>query len=94
METPMFSHENSKLQMIETAHVNERKQAFTNQHPVGDDVSLLHPLRSSASLMPLDTTASPTGAQERSRLACPSAWVLGLLRGCELLLLPWRRHHR
>ena len=35
----MFSRENSKLQMIETAHVNKRKQAFTNQYPVGDDVS-------------------------------------------------------
>ena len=35
----MFSRENSKLQMIETAHVNKRKHASTNQHPVGDDVS-------------------------------------------------------
>jgi len=39
MQTPMFSRENSKLQMIETAHVNKRKQASMNQHPVGDDVS-------------------------------------------------------
>jgi hypothetical protein len=53
----MFSRENWKLQMIETAHVNKRKQAFTNQYPVGDDVSTLHPLRSSAGLK-LDTTAS------------------------------------
>lgn len=35
----MFSRENSKLQMIDTTHVNTRKQAFTNQYPVGDDVS-------------------------------------------------------
>jgi hypothetical protein len=35
----MFSRENWKLQMIETAHVNKRKQAFTNQYPVGGDVS-------------------------------------------------------
>jgi len=35
----MFSRANSKLQMVETAHVNTRKQAFTNQYPVGDDVS-------------------------------------------------------
>jgi hypothetical protein len=35
----MFSRENSKLQMLETEHVNKRKQAFTNQYPVGDDVS-------------------------------------------------------
>ena len=34
-----FSHENAKLQGIETAHVNKRKHAFTNQYPVGDDVS-------------------------------------------------------
>lgn len=39
MQTPMFSRENSKLQMIETAHVNKRKQVSTNQHPIGDDVS-------------------------------------------------------
>ena len=45
MQTPMFSRENSELQMIETAHVNKRKQVSTNQHPVGDDVSTLHPLR-------------------------------------------------
>jgi hypothetical protein len=45
MQTPMFSRENSKLQMIETAHVNKRKQASMNQHPVGDDVSTFHPLR-------------------------------------------------
>lgn len=57
----MFSRENSKLQMIETAHVNERKHASTNQHPVGDDVSTLHPLRSSAGFMPSDATASRTG---------------------------------
>jgi hypothetical protein len=44
----MFSRENSELQMIETAHVNKRKQVFTNQYPVGDDVSTLQPLRSSA----------------------------------------------
>ena len=25
--------------MLETEHVNKRKQAFTNQYPVGDDVS-------------------------------------------------------
>jgi hypothetical protein len=43
----MFSRENSKLQMIENADVNKRKQASTNQRPVGDDVSTLHPLRSS-----------------------------------------------
>jgi hypothetical protein len=41
----MFSGENAKLQMIENADVNKRKQASTNQHPVGDDVSPLHPLR-------------------------------------------------
>jgi len=41
----MFSCENSKLQMLETAHVNKRKQASMNQHPVGDDVSTFHPLR-------------------------------------------------
>jgi len=35
----MFSRENSELQMIEIAHVNKHKQAFTNQYPVGDDVS-------------------------------------------------------
>jgi len=35
----MFSRENSKLQMIEIAHVNKRKQVFTNQRPVWDDVS-------------------------------------------------------
>jgi hypothetical protein len=51
MQTPMFSRENSKLQMIETAHVNKRKQAFTNQYPIGDDVSALQPLRSSAYLL-------------------------------------------
>ena len=38
-ENTRFSYENAKLQAIETAHVNKRKQAFTNQHPVGDDVS-------------------------------------------------------
>jgi len=48
MQTPVFSRENSKVQMIETAHVNKRKQSSMNQHPVGDDVSALHPLRSSA----------------------------------------------
>jgi hypothetical protein len=47
--------------MIETAHVNERKHASTNQHPVGDDVSALQPLRSSAGFLPLATQASPTG---------------------------------
>jgi hypothetical protein len=42
----MFSRENSKLQMVETAHVNKRKQAFTNQYPGGDDVSQRqHPVR-------------------------------------------------
>jgi hypothetical protein len=39
MQTPVFSRENSKVQMIETAHVNKRKQSSMNQHPVGDDVS-------------------------------------------------------
>lgn len=33
--------------MIESAHVNKRKQVFTDQYPVGDDVSLSLPLRSS-----------------------------------------------
>lgn len=51
----MFSRENSKLQMIETAHVNKRKQASMNQYPVGDDVSTLHPLRSSATPVPSET---------------------------------------
>jgi hypothetical protein len=42
----MFSRENSELQMIEATHVNKRKQAFTNQQPVGDDVSQRqHPVR-------------------------------------------------
>jgi hypothetical protein len=39
----MFPNENQKLQIIETAHVNKRKQAFTNQYPVGDDVSQRQP---------------------------------------------------
>ncbi len=39
MQTRMFSRESSKLQLIENAHVNKRKQAFTNQYPIGDDVS-------------------------------------------------------
>jgi hypothetical protein len=38
-ENAMFSRENSNLQMVENAHVNERKHASKNQHPVGDDVS-------------------------------------------------------
>src|SRR5665213_1235355 len=67
MQTPMFSRENSKLQMIETAHVNKRKHAFTNQYPVGDDVSTLQPLQRSAasggstwnSKMPLDSQRRP-----------------------------------
>jgi hypothetical protein len=63
----MFSRENSKLQMIETARVNKRKQASTNQRPVGDDVSTLHPLRSSV------TAAMPgMWAESGCGLACLS----------------------
>jgi|SRR5208283_460866 len=75
----MFSRENSKLQMIETAHVNERKHASTNQHPVGDDVSQRqHPVRKHRVLrgqkQPASTdtmqTATQTGKMQRMKEQC------------------------
>ena len=72
MQTPMFSRENSNLQMIETAHVNERKHASTNQHPVGDDVSTLQPLRSSAGSMSLEATV--TQREHEGRLGPVLIW--------------------
>jgi hypothetical protein len=62
-----FSRENSKLQMIETAHVNKRKQVSTNQHPIGDDVSSYNRCAAARFFGEPDTTASTTGAQSANR---------------------------
>ena len=66
----MFSRENSKLQMIETAHVNKRKQAFTNQYPVGDDVSTPASAAQQRDSGPLATRASPATQMIWSNDAC------------------------
>ena len=46
--TPMFTPGNRNSQTIESTHVDRRKLPVVQQFPGGDDVSALHPLRSSA----------------------------------------------
>jgi hypothetical protein len=50
--TPVFTAGNAKTQTTETKHVINRELCVPLQLPVGDDVSGLQPLRSSASPHP------------------------------------------
>ena len=45
-----FTAGNAKIQAIESKHVINRELWAALQFPIGDDVSALHPLRSSATL--------------------------------------------
>ena len=61
----MFTRGNRNSQTIESTHVDRRKLPVAQQFPGGDDVSALHPLRSSVGFMLLDATESTTGPAVR-----------------------------
>jgi hypothetical protein len=52
MNTAVFTQENESSQAAENKSVNRRKLPAAPQFPVGDDVSALNPLRSSAWFLP------------------------------------------
>jgi hypothetical protein len=59
----VFTAGNTKTQAIETKHVTNRELCAPLQLPIGDDVSALHPLRSSVEVLPL---ANPPSTEDEN----------------------------
>ena len=58
--TTAFTAGNAKIQVIESKHVINRELWVALQFPIGDDVSALHPLRSSVPFVFSYTEADET----------------------------------